>query len=155
MTCEERLLKTIRKQKVDRIPICFHFADKKTEKMFIHKLQMGEDKFKRLVDSDIKRIYTMDDLQMYISDEQLVNHALEKGFAEKRSEENILYDRWGVGWTLDKFGQKPVNSPLEKIESILDFVPPELEKEGQFYSLEKNLKKYRQDGYAVIVPQFY
>ena len=49
----------------------------------------------------------------------------------------------------------PVNHPLKNIESILNFISPELEKQEQFYSLEKNLKKYRQNGCAVIVPQFY
>ena len=97
MNCEERILKTIKKQKVDRIPICFHFSEEKTERMFADRLSMDITECRKITDSDIKRCFLMDDLQMYISDEQLVNYALEKGFIEKRSEENILYDRWGVG----------------------------------------------------------
>ena len=104
MTYEERILRTIRRQPVDGIPICFDFSDAKTERLFAEKLSMDLDKLRKLVDSDIKRCFLMDDLQMYLSDAQLVEYALKKGFAEKRDEHNVLYDRWGVGWALDSVG---------------------------------------------------
>ena len=155
MTNEERILRTIRRQPVDRIPIFFGFSDAKTEKLFAEKLSMDLDTLRKLVDSDLKRCFLMDDLQMHLGDAQLVEYALEKGFAEKRVEHNILYDRWGVGWALDSVGQRPMNPPISNKENILNFVTPEIEKEGQFYLVEKNFKKYKENGYAVIIPQFY
>ena len=155
MNHEERILKTIEKKKVDRVPICFHFADEKTERIFADKMSMDITEFRKLTDSDIKRCYLMDDLSMNLSNTEFVRHALEKGFAKKRHEENIIYDGWGIGWFLNSDDpQMPANHPLGKIESLLDFEPPKIEKEGQFYMVEKLIKKYKQNGYAVIIPQY-
>ncbi|MBM3706323.1 MAG: hypothetical protein FJW66_07360 [Actinobacteria bacterium] len=155
MTGEERILKTIRKEKVDRIPICFHFSDEKTERMFAEKLSMDIEEFRKITDSDIKRCYLMDDLQMNINNPEFVKYALEKGFAKKGDEDNVLYDRWGVGWVNDGSSQKFTSNPYKNIESLQDFQPPEVAQEGQFYMVERFIKEYKQNGYAVIIPQFY
>jgi uroporphyrinogen decarboxylase len=155
MTHEERVSKAIRRQPVDKIPIFFGFSDENTERLFAEKMSMDLDKFRKLVDGDLKHCFLMDDLQMYLSDAQCMEYALKKGFAEKRDENNIIYDRWGIGWALDSVGQKPVNSPISNKEDILNFNTPEIEKEGQFYQLEENFKRYKEEGYAVIVPQLY
>lgn len=154
MTHEEIILKTIKKQKTDRIPICFHFSDEKTERMFADKLLMDINEFRKLTDSDIKRCFLMDDLQMNVSNTEFVKYALKKGFAEKRHEENIIYDRWGIGWMLNSGPQIPLNNPIENISNLLNFEPPEIEKEGQFYIVERLIKEYKKNGYAVIIPQF-
>ena len=155
MTSEERVLRTIEKQEVGGIPICFHFSDEKTEKMFAKKLSMDIGEFRKLTDSDIKRCYLTDDLNMNVRNEEFIKFALAMGFAEKRSEENIIYDQWGIGWFLDSDDpQMPANHPLNKVENILDFKMPEIDKEGQFHLVERMLKQYKQDGYAVIIPQF-
>jgi len=155
MTSEERVLKTIKKEKVDGIPICFHFSDEKTERMFAEKLSMDIDEFREVTDSDIKRCFIMDDLQMNINNDEFVDYALKNGFAENRGEENILYDRWGVGWVNDGSPQRPASHPFNSIEELIDFRTPEAEKEGQFHMVKKSIKEYQKKGYAVIIPQFF
>jgi uroporphyrinogen decarboxylase len=155
MTYEERLLRTIRKQKVKGIPVCFRFADGETEKMLAEKLSMDLEELQKLVDSDIKHCYVLEDLQMYLGDNKLIEFAIKTGFAEKRDEENIIYDRWGVGWALNNFGQRPVKSPFKSLKNIMDFRLPKVDMVGQFFLVDKNLNQYKKNGYAVIIPQYY
>lgn len=155
MNSEERILNTIERKEIDRLPICFHFSDEKTEEMFAKEMSTSISEFRKLTDSDIKRFYLMDDLQMNINNKDFVGYALEKGFAERRGEEDIIYDRWGIGWINDGSTQKPKNHPLKKIDSVVDLKIPEINRDEQFYMVERFIKENKENGYAVIIPQFY
>jgi len=155
MTHRERILGTIRREKVDRIPICFRFADKRTEDFFFEKLGIETDELKILLESDIKFCFLLEDLQMHLKDKELIKYALKKGFATKGDRKNILYDRWGVGWATDSIGQRPVSTVIKDIKKVVDLKIPKISQEGQFHIVDKFFKEYEKEGYAIIIPQYY
>lgn len=155
MTKEERVLKAVKREYAQGLPVCFSFIDEHVKQYFEDKLGVSPSKFKEYIDNDIQQIYIYDDLQMYISNPGAVKYAIENGFAFKRDKEEILYDRTGVGWAVNSEGQKPVEPPLRSLEDVEKFEFPLAEKAGMFEAVKKDLKQYKQAGYAVMLPQYY
>lgn len=156
MTKKERVLAAIKRKKIDRIPIDYNFENDETFLFFAGKFGMQPEEFFEYLDIDIKRLYIMDDIQMFLTNEELMEFSLSNGFAvREKNDEKIVIDRWGIGWHTSSNGQRPVFNPIKKAEDIFSYQVPSLEKQGLFYHVDKYFKEFFNKGYAVFIAQYY
>lgn len=150
----ERVLKTVRKEKTDYLPVDFSFSNKRIEGEYAAKLNITDEAFKEYLGSDIVYLPILDDLSFFIDNEELIEYALKNGFASRDETGGILFDRWGVGWAKESEGVRPMIHPLDTPEKALKYEAPDPFKEGLFHAVEKDIKKFQSEGYAIIIPQY-
>ena len=156
MTSKERVVKTLNREPVDCLPVDYLFADNKTLHKFSESFGMSVDNFLDYLGVDIRNLYAMDDIQLFISNSELMEFAFKNGFARRdEKDKEVAYDRWGVGWHMNSDGQRPVSRVMENVEEIPDYQAPDPIKDGQFYDAERNIRKHNDKGYAVGIVQYY
>ena len=154
MTHEERVLKTVKKEKTDCLPVDFSFSNKRIEGGYAAKFHIQHEAFSEYLESDMVYIPILDDLSFFIDNEEMIEYALNNGFAGMDESGEILFDRWGVGWAKESEGVRPMIHPLDTPEKALEYEAPDPCKEGLFHAVEKNIKKYQSEGYTIIIPQY-
>jgi uroporphyrinogen decarboxylase len=153
MKREEVVRDALAKKATSHLPVTFVYSNQKAERYFAEQMHMDHEAFLKYSDSDIKDIYLMDDLNMYISEPEQLSLARDMGFVFDRGEENVLFDRWGIGWSTHSVGLEVRINALRKGEDVLSYEVPK-EKGGNFIMADRLVETYRKEGYAVWIPQY-
>ncbi len=156
MTPEQKILCAIARKKNDGLPVDIGFSNEETKRQYAAAFHMSEEEFSAYVGSnDFQPLYLMEDIFCFLKNQRLVEFAVENGFAFPAPDRNLVYDRWGVGWELaGGYGQRPVVHPLDTIEALRNYQPPDLNIPGMFYQAEQQLNKLKQAGFATRIAQF-
>lgn len=156
MTSKERVKTTLNHQIADQLPVDYMFEDYRTLNNLAAHFGMSNEAFLDYLGCDIVFFNVMDEIQKFIYDPFLMDYTFKNGFARKDEKDpGIAYDRWGIGWRMDHDGERPVSRVLKEASEIPSYRVPDPIKDGQFFDIENNIKKFNDKGYAVAVGQYY
>ncbi|HHW48802.1 MAG TPA: hypothetical protein GXX14_09330, partial [Clostridiaceae bacterium] len=152
MTREERVLRTIRRESIDYLPSNIYFASPETKENL--RKVMNFETTKDLDDYLENHLYItamMDDIFRYRGDHEFLRKMEQTPFAKVDWEKGILYDRWGVGFSIYTDGINMIHFPLKgkSNEEIDNYQVPDIHIPGNFDLAEEELKKYSGD-YLVV-----
>lgn len=143
MTKEERVLKTIFKQKIDYLPSQIYFASQHTKERLRNSLGLSSlEELEQYLDNHLYLTATLDDVFRYKEDPSLLKKAEDMGFARIDGEKGIVYDRWGVGFDMYSDGFCIRYFPLQNDETLKKFEPPDPYKEGLLSLAIQELNAY-------------
>jgi len=150
MTKEERVLRTIYKEKIDYLPSQIYFASQNTKKALQKALGFSSlEDLEVYLDNHLYLTSIMDDVFRYHENRELLKKAEEMGFARVDWENGIVYDRWGVGFDMNSDGFCIRHFPLQDDDELKRFQPPDPWKPGLLSMAVEDLKKYSGD-YLVV-----
>lgn len=157
MTHEERIRGALARRAVDCLPVVFGFSNDETKRLHAANFGMPFEAFCEYVgDNDIVQTCLAEDIQIYLTNPALSQYAFDLGYATADGTDNVVYDRWGVGWELSGgFGQRPLVHPLDTPQKIRDFHVPDVDAPGMFQHVERDLPRLKAQGFAVLVGQYY
>ncbi|MDR0652264.1 MAG: hypothetical protein LBG12_03050 [Synergistaceae bacterium] len=121
MTCEERIIKTLRREPVDRVPSFEWIIDKSV----INALMPGASEIEFIFENDLDAI------------------CVDLDYTSESIGNGHVRDEWGQIKGFTKEGHAfPISGPLKEPDDLKSYVPPDPHKPERFRSLEKTLDKY-------------
>ena len=155
MTSKERMLAVIKGEPVDRLPVEFAFADASVVEHFAAHYKMTTSEFWDFLENDMRVAYTLDEVGCYMQDKELIEKAVEYGFAVRDTNRDYAYtDGFGITWDSSSVGQRPISHGGDW-EKLKDFQMPDPRKEGMFYDFDNKVPGYREKDYAYYAVQYY
>ena len=144
-----------RKPSGGKLPVCFHFADKNTEKKYADYFGMNEEEFAAWTDDDLRAEYLLEDIQLIHTEKEKIKKAYEFGFAADRNIPGVAFDVWGCGWSMESMGQELRISPISDITQVFDYPYPKQEKEKNFFGIKDAVEKNEKEGHATFIAQYF
>lgn len=155
MTSRERMLAVVRGEPVDRLPVEIHFVDESVRAHYAEKYGMTPAQLMDFLENDMRYLYTMDEVELYIQEPELLKKSVEYGFAFPVPERPGAYtDGFGITWDANSTGQRPLSHGHDW-EWLKNFEMPDPYKEGMFYDFDRYAAEYRAKDYAFIALQYY
>jgi uroporphyrinogen decarboxylase len=157
MTRRERVLNTIERKSIDCLPSNIYFASQRSKTALQKEMGFAtEADLDEYLDNHLVLAGLMDDVFRFAGDHAFLRQAEVTPFARVDWEKNILWDRWGVGYSTVSDGIRMVHFPLAEAgpQEIHRFQVPELFTPGNFDYLEREVRAYS-DGRGLVVPLGY
>ncbi len=146
MNREERVLKTIMRDAIDYLPSQIYFASLRTRERLQGALGLrSQEEFEAYLDNHLYITAMMDDVFRYHENPVMLQKAIDMGFARLDPEDNVVYDRWGIGISHESDGLCIRKSPLNSEEKIRSFRIPEPDIPGNFSQAAQDLEKFSGD----------
>lgn len=156
MNSRERVQAVLTGKPADRLPVDFHFADDTALQVFAGHYNMGEEEFLTYLENDVRHLYVMDEVELFLQNRPLMRYAFDHGFAYPNPEDPALcFDQWGIGWNMVSDGQLPVSSPLKDWDGLDKVQAPDPNRKENFYVVDTNIQGYIDRNLAVDVAQYF
>jgi hypothetical protein len=148
MNKEERVLKTIRKEKIDYLPSYMVFSDRtRMEKVGQSMGFKTIDEFDHFLETHLFMTLILDDVPLfYRNDDNTMKDLEDRGYVKVDWKNNVVYDRWGVGIERYSDGFFPRCHPLQagKDKKLVEkYMPSDLKKSVLFESDENAIRNYK------------
>ncbi len=178
LTKEERVLRVIEGKDVDYLPSQITFSDRTRDKALSEALGLASaDELDGYLENHLCLTLTLHDKPLfYRNDRAEMNRLKEMGFCGPDWDNMIVYDCWGIGSVVDSDGFFTNFAPLqgkatarnaeympgdvnreslfqEIEEAVKNYNAPNIEREGNFAEMEKDLAE--QSGDFLVIPSGY
>lgn len=146
MNTYERVVNVIERKHIDYIPNQISFTDPERKKIVAKALGLKEDGLDEYLNNCLMVTCSEDELPIFFHDLNDMMVDLEKkGYARVDLDNNIVYDRFGMGTLMheDTFivGYSPLEGDAEKDKMAAPFLPEKITKLFGF-PLEEKIRKY-------------
>ena len=148
MTHKQRVLNAIKGTKIDFLPSHIKFSSPKVAAKHARYLGVEPEGLERTLDNHMVLTFTLDQVFWYRLNPKVLNFAQQKGFVRIDEENNIAYDRWGVGWDIQSEGSMIRYHPLSGAESLKEYSFPDPHSLHLLDMAEQTLKK--EDEHLVV-----
>lgn len=157
MDSKQRMYNALTGKDVDRLPVDIHFADHVALMRFAREYKMQAEDFYSYLENDVRHVYVMDEVEMYLQDPELMEYAYKNGFARpSETHPGRCYDQWGIEWDTQSDGQLPISGPLEQgWDGLAQMQAPDPARNGQFYVYDNAIEEFRRKNLAVDVAQYF
>ena len=150
LTPRERLLNTINREAIDRLP----------SELWVSKY-VRDNLLKEIADSEEKLLEVLDNHMVIVS--SLDNHfawdkkesfeaAINRKYIKLSDDGKILYDTWGVGWDISQEGIFWAHQPLKNKSDLSNYIFPNVEDTHLFDFARLDKEKYK-DKYCIAAMQ--
>lgn len=178
LTKEERVLRVIEGKDVDYLPSQITFSDRTRDKALSEALGLASaNELDGYLENHLYLTLTLHDKPLfYRNDRAEMNRLKEMGFCGPDWDNKIVYDCWGIGIVVDSDGFFTNFAPLQgkatarcaeympddvnreslfqEIEdAVRNYSAPNIEREGNFADMEKDLAE--QSGDFLVIPSGY
>ncbi|MDR3588647.1 MAG: uroporphyrinogen decarboxylase family protein [Negativicutes bacterium] len=140
LTPKERLLRTMKRQEIDRLPTQIDFSGACLDKMLKHWGLASEPQAVSFLGNHIVYAY--------------LNDAVGNIKARQLADSDLSFDSWGVGYSNGQEGPLPVVHPLADMDQWAGYEFPDPNADGLLARAEKVVATYGQD-YLVTSYQIY
>ena len=152
MTKEERVLSVIRKKEVDYLPSQITFADRTRKEMLSKSMGMASvGELDDYLENHLYMTVPLDDGPLfYKNDKKMMQELQEMGYCRVDWENNVVYDRWGLGIDIGSEGFFPVFHPLQggaEKGLVEKSMPSDFKKSILFASDEEAIRNYSAPDY--------
>ncbi len=121
LNSEERMLRTLERKDVDRVPSFEWYIDRKV----IEAISPNADYEKFCYDMDLDAI------------------CIDCNFEKKLLENGLIQDEWGmIKKDTGEAHSFPVDGPIRTLKDAQDYIPPDPHKPGRYDSIEKAVKEH-------------
>lgn len=139
-------------KRIDYLPSQLDFLPAR-KKRLSRELGLSEDEIERWAENHLYYVYPLCSAEYYSSgspeDWETARLAISRGLVKYDEEQGVLFDNWGVGWKVNPNGVWPAVHPLENVDSLEDFRPPDPGVPGLFDHFLEKLPEKRQYLYIV------
>jgi uroporphyrinogen decarboxylase len=121
LSSEERMIRTLERKDVDRVPTFEWYVDRKV----IEALSPGADYAQFCYDMDLDAI------------------CIDCNFDKKFIENGLIQDEWGmIKKDTGEAHSFPIDGPIRTLKDAQDYIPPDPHKPGRYDSIEKAVKEH-------------
>ena len=116
MNSRERVQAVLTGKPADRLPVDFHFADDTALQVFAGHYNMGEEEFLTYLENDVRHLYVMDEVELFLQNRPLMRYAFDHGFAYPNPEDPALcFDQLGDRM---EYGERRAASGFQSPEGL-------------------------------------
>jgi uroporphyrinogen decarboxylase len=151
LTHKERVRRAIYRQPLDYFPTQIDFTGNDLGRVANH-YGVRPEEIDRLVDNHLAPTFSFGESYYFRDNPALIAKAIEFDLARVDEDQQVIFDCWGVGWSLTSEGVWVTDHPFKSLENFANYRFPDPNADGLMYYTDQIVKQAG-DEYFVLALQ--